>query len=171
MNPNDSDRLADALRKLHHAETLHLSILPRMALSSSDEDLADAFAELVEETRIHIDRLEDAALALGIDLAGGRCRSMTLFRDEIEEFLELRGRGAVRDLGLITAGQRIAMFQIASYGVAEEVAEKLEVDEVVDVLAGSAGDEAAAEKLLSAISARICREKIGLGAPAYSRSA
>ncbi|MCB1132960.1 MAG: DUF892 family protein [Verrucomicrobiae bacterium] len=171
MNPSNSDRLAEAIRRLHHAETSHLSILPRMALSSANEDLADAFAELADETRIHITRLEEAARVLNIDPAGGRCRALADFVGEIEEFLELRGRGAVRDLGLITAGQRIAMFQIAAYGAAEEVAEKLGAAEIVDVLAGSAGDEAAAERLLSAISVRICRENIGLGAPAYSRSA
>jgi len=48
----------DELRDLHNAESQLLKALPKMAKASSSEELRQGFEEHLEQTKGHVERLE-----------------------------------------------------------------------------------------------------------------
>lgn len=156
--------LAEEIKELHHAETQLLKALPRMCHACASEELADAFAEHYEETRTHVDRLEEICRTLRINPGGRQCKAMAGLLDEIHGLITSKGDGTVRDLGLIAAAKRVEIYEIRAYGSANALAERLGLDEVADVLAGSTDDEVAVDRILTRIAASLCQESVALAA-------
>ena len=74
---------------------------------------------------------------------------------EIEEFLTAKGNGLVRDLAIIAAAQRVELYELSAYGSAKALAGRLGLDQVVDVLAGTADEEAGADRNLTRIAEKL----------------
>src|SRR6187431_1928673 len=70
------DLLHHELKDLYSAETQLLKALPKMAKASEHEDLRKAFEEHLEQTELHVKRLEEAGEILGKRLTGHICRAM-----------------------------------------------------------------------------------------------
>ena len=49
----------DELRDLYNAENQLVKALPKMAKAASSEELQDAFEKHLEQTKSHVDRLEE----------------------------------------------------------------------------------------------------------------
>ena len=67
------DLYADQLRDLYDAENQLVKALPKMAEASTSEELRQGFEEHLEQTRNHVQRLEQIFERLGEKPKGKKC--------------------------------------------------------------------------------------------------
>src|SRR4029453_12713663 len=106
----------DELRDLYNAETQLLKALPKMAKAASSDDLKDAFEKHLEQTKGHVERLEQVVEALGEKPKGKTCRGMKGLIEEGSEILKEDGEESIIDAGIIVAAQKVEHYEIAGYG-------------------------------------------------------
>src|SRR5437762_12234231 len=105
----------DELKDLYNAENQLLKALPKMAKAASSEELKDAFEKHLEQTKSHVERLEEVFEEIGEKPKGKTCRAMKGLIEEGSEILEEDGEESVIDAGIIVAAQQIEHYDIASY--------------------------------------------------------
>lgn len=147
-----SKLLEEQIKDLYSAEKQLVKALPKMAKGASNADLQEAFQTHLEETRGHVERLEQIAQHLGVKPTGKHCKGMEGLLEEGTELLEEEGEDAILDAGLIAAAQRVEHYEIAGYGSARAIAETLGLNEIVDLLQETLDEEGAADKKLTSIS-------------------
>ncbi len=147
-----AELLEDELKDLYSAENQLVKALPRMAKKASSPKLKDAFTSHLKETEGHVQRLEQIGETLGVKLKGKTCQAMKGLVEEGKEVIDEDGEEAVIDVALIGAAQRVEHYEIAAYGTARAIAEKLGHSDVVDLLQQTLDEEGAADKKLTSIS-------------------
>lgn len=148
---NLRELLVYELKDLHSAETQLVKALPKMAKAASDDDLADAFEEHLEQTRGQIERLERAFEVLGEKPKGKTCEAMKGLIAEGEDILTEDATDDVRDAALIAAAQKIEHYEIAGYGTVRTFANLLGEKEVAELLQASLEEEGDTDKKLTEI--------------------
>ena len=123
-----ADLFQDELRDVYDAEKRILKALPKMAKAASDEQLRDAFTTHLEETRGHVERLEQVFASLDEKPKGKRCLGMEGIIAEGAELMEEDGEESVLDAGLISAAQRVEHYEITAYGTLMAWAKQLGYD-------------------------------------------
>lgn len=146
-----SQLMEDELRDLFSAENQLLKALPKMAKKASSKSLKDAFTGHLKQTEGHVKRLENIGKVLEIKLGGKKCKAMEGLIEEGKEVLEEDGDSAVIDAALIGAAQRVEHYEMAGYGTARGMAERLGHDNVVELLQQTLDEEGAADKKLTQI--------------------
>ena len=141
----------DQLRDLYSAETQLIAALPEMVSSSTDQDLKNAFATHLEETREHRLRLEQICSDLSIDPSGEECEAMRGLIKEAKKHLASTAPGDVRDAVLIASANRVEHYEIAAYGVAKAFADALGYDEASNLLNKTLQEEGHADHALTKI--------------------
>ena len=106
----------DELRDIYNAEKQLTKALPKMAKAATTEDLRNGFTEHLEQTRGHVERLEQIFEGLGQRASGKRCVAMEGLVEEGSEIMEDDFEGEVLDAALIAAAQRVEHYEIAAYG-------------------------------------------------------
>lgn len=144
--------LHDQLRDLYSAENQLVKALPKMAKAATSETLRDAIESHLDETRGHVERLQKVATILEFKPGGKRCKAMEGLIEEGSEVLEEKGDGSVVDIALIAAAQRVEHYEIAAYGTARAIAERLGKTKVVQLLQETLDEEGEADKKLTEIS-------------------
>src|SRR5436853_511040 len=119
------DLYIDELKDLYSAETQLVKALPKMAKASSSDELRQGFEEHLEQTKGHVERLEQIFQALGESPKGKKCVGMEGLIKEGSEATDEDYEGAVLDAALIGAAQRVEHYEIAAYGTAGAFAELL----------------------------------------------
>ncbi|MDX6751399.1 ferritin-like domain-containing protein [Geminicoccaceae bacterium 1502E] len=137
------------LRDIYHAEKQLLKALPKMAKAASGEDLRQAFESHLEETRGHVERLEEIFDTLDLAKRGKTCEAMQGLVEEGREILEEVEEAAVRDAGMITAAQKVEHYEIASYGSLVALARQIGNEEVAKILHRTLEEEKAADQKLT----------------------
>jgi ferritin-like metal-binding protein YciE len=79
------------------------------------------------------------------------CKGMEGLLQEGAESLEEEDKGALRDLQLIGAAQRVEHYEVAAYGTAKAMAEQLGLSEAADLLGETLEEEAEADKKLTEV--------------------
>jgi ferritin-like metal-binding protein YciE len=152
------DLLIDELRDLHNAENQLVKALPKMAKAASHEDLKEGFSEHLEQTRGHIDRLEQCFKLLGQKARGKTCHAMQGLVEEGKEAIEEDAPDSIRDAKLIGAAQRVEHYEIAAYGTARAFAETIGESKVADLLQETLDEEGETDKKLTALAETINEE-------------
>ena len=80
------------LRDLYNAENQLVKALPKMAKGASSDELKDAFEKHLEQTKGHVQRLEEVFEELGEKTKGKTCKAMKGLIEEGSEVLEGRWR-------------------------------------------------------------------------------
>ena len=143
------------LRYLLSTENQIVKGLQSMIEHATDSQLKQAFQSHLQETEIHVTRLEDI---IG-DINNGDVDDK---RDPIIAALIASGTnitkeseaGPVRDAGLIATAQKIEHYEIASYGSVRDWAKLLGQNEVAAELQKTLDEEKHTDQLLSKISER-----------------
>jgi ferritin-like metal-binding protein YciE len=143
--------LEDELKDLYSAETQLVKALPKMAKAASADGLKEAITSHLEETRGHVERLDQIGKELGIRLTGKKCKAMEGLIAEGSEILEEDGPAPLIDLAIIGAAQRVEHYEISAYGTAKTLAEHLGHDKVVRLLQETEDEESAADTKLTGI--------------------
>jgi ferritin-like metal-binding protein YciE len=145
----------DELKDLYSAENQLLKALPKMAKAATSEELSSAFTEHLEQTKGHVQRLEQIFEMLDENPKGKKCAGM---EGLIKEGAELMGEdfeAEVLDAGLIGAAQRVEHYEIAAYGTARAFAELLEETEQASLLGETLQEEKETDQKLTQLSEEI----------------
>lgn len=147
--------LVDELKDLYSAENQMVKALPRMAKAAGSPELRRAFERHLEETRRHVDRLDQISNQLDVRLTGKRCKGMSGLIDEGKEMIAEDLEQDALDAGLIGAAQKIEHYEIAGYGTARTHAEMLGYNKVARLLQQTLNEEGATDKKLTALAENI----------------
>lgn len=140
----------DHIRDLYDAEKNLVKALPKMAKSADSEELAGAIRNHLEETKNHVVRLEQVFAKFDEKPRAKACKAM---RGLIEEGGEAASdEGALSDLAIIAAAQKVEHYEISAYGTAKAWAEKLGKPEAVKLLDETLKEEKAADTKLTEVS-------------------
>lgn len=158
--------LVQEIKDLYSAETQLVKALPKMAKAASNEDLKEGFKGHLEETKVHVERLEEIAKLLDATPRGKVCKAMKGLVEEGAEAIGEEGDPVLRDLALIIAAQKVEHYEISGYGSARTLAEWLGLDDVVTLLQSTLDEEGATDKKLTAISEELSEaaQEVGAGA-------
>jgi ferritin-like metal-binding protein YciE len=147
--------LVQEIKDLYSAETQLVKALPKMAKAASDPDLKKGFEGHLEETKGHVERLEEIAKLLDASPKGKVCKAMKGLVEEGGETIEEDGDPTIKDLALITAAQKVEHYEISGYGSARALAEALGLDDVVDLLQATLDEEGNTDKKLTSIAEKL----------------
>ena len=145
------DLFLEEIRDLYDAEKQIVKALPKMAKACTSEELRNAFNEHLEQTRGHVDRLDQIFTALGVKSGGVKCTAMEGLLKEGDEMVSITDEGLVRDAGLIAAAQRVEHYEMAGYGTVRAFAEELGRSDIASELQKTLDEEGNADKILTQI--------------------
>jgi ferritin-like metal-binding protein YciE len=170
------DLLVDQLKDLYSAENQILKVLPKMAAHAGSPDLRSGFEEHLEQTKGHVERLEQIFSELGVNPKGKRCKALEGLVDEGKETME-HAEQPVLDAGLIAAAQKVEHYEIACYGCARTWAEQLGQQHFAELLQQTLDEERQTDEKLTALAqqginqeAEAAEEKAEAVAPSRRRS-
>ena len=139
------------LKDLYSAENLIIKALPKMAKAASSEELRSAFEEHLEQTRGHVQRLEQIFERLDESPKGKKCKAMEGLIEEGKELLKEDAEPPVKDAALIGAAQKVEHYEIAGYGTARTFAQRLGRNDAARLLQETLDEEAATDKKLTTL--------------------
>ncbi|PYK27233.1 MAG: ferritin-like domain-containing protein [Verrucomicrobia bacterium] len=145
----------DELRDLYNAENQLLKALPKMAKGASSEDLKDAFEKHLEQTKSHVERLEEVFQEIGETPKGKTCKAMKGLIEEGSEILKEDGEESVIDAGIIVAAQKVEHYEIASYGSVRTFAQLLGKDRSAELLQTTLDEESETNETLNQLAEEI----------------
>jgi ferritin-like metal-binding protein YciE len=137
------------LRDLYSAENQLLKALPKMAKGASSPELKDAFEQHLEQTKGHVERLEQLFEQLDESPKGKTCQAMKGLIEEGSEILKEEGEDSVLDAGMIVAAQKVEHYEIASYGSVRTFANLLGQDEAARLLQSTLDEEFETNEILN----------------------
>lgn len=152
---NMEDLMLDELKDLYSAEKQIVKALPKMAKACESAELKQAFQSHLEETKGHVERLDQIFEVLGKASRGKTCHGMQGLLEEGSEMLEEIEKGGVRDAALISAAQRVEHYEIAAYGSVREYAKLLGKKQIVSLLEETLEEEKATDEKLTSISQQV----------------
>jgi ferritin-like metal-binding protein YciE len=149
--PNDNFKklYVDELKDLFSAENQLLKALPKMAKAASSDELRTGFEKHLEQTKIHVQRLEEIFESLHESPKGKKCVGMKGLVKEGSEVMEEGFEDAVLDAGLICAARRVEHYEMAAYGAACEIAKVLGETQHASLLEKTLAEEKQADDKLS----------------------
>jgi ferritin-like metal-binding protein YciE len=153
----------DNLRKLYinqlqmllSTELQITETLPKMIDTASDTQLKQAFQSHLQETEMHVQRLEQILNQAAGDAKPVKCKVMAALATEGEDAVKDAADDAVRDAALISAGQRVEHYEIAVYGAVRRWAQLLGETSHVELLDKTIKEEGHADHLLTEIADRV----------------
>ena len=145
------DAFLDELRDAYDAEKQLTKALPKLAKASTSPKLRAAFEAHLEETRGHVDRLEQVFASLDEKVRGKHCDGIAGIIDEGKAIMEEDFDEATMDACLIAAGQRTEHYEIAAYGTLVAWARDMGHADAEALLKETLDEEKAADKKLTSI--------------------
>lgn len=149
------------LRVLLSAEEQIVRALPDMVTWAADQQLRQAFQSHLQETEVHIQRLEqilssEKSSAPSVYATGPeKCKAMSTMIAEAHDCMVDARDAWVRDAALIAEAQRIEHYEIASYGTVRQFARVLGHVTAAELLDRTLQEEGHADHLLSTIAESI----------------
>jgi ferritin-like metal-binding protein YciE len=141
----------DELRDLLSAEKQLVKALPKMAKAASNSQLQQAFQLHLEQTRGHVERLEQVFQTMNMTARAKKCKGMEGLITEAQELMEEEGDPAVLDAGLIAGAQKVEHYEIAGYGTVRTYARLLGYNDAVNLLQQTLDEEGETDKKLTQI--------------------
>ena len=142
----------DELKDIYWAEKHLVKTLPKMEKAATTQELKDAFADHLETTKSHVERLEKIFDMLGEKAVAKKCEAMAGITKEGEDIIGETEKGtATRDVGLILAAQKVEHYEIATYGGLAQLAKTLSHNDVAKLLEQTLSEEKEADELLTSV--------------------
>lgn len=144
----------DSIKDLYWAENHLVKALPKMIKAASSKSLQEALASHLDETKVHVERLEHVFELLGKKPQAKKCDAMEGLTKEGEGVIEDTDAGTpARDLGIIMASQKVEHYEISAYTGLSKLAEKLGLTDIAATLTETLSEEQLADDTLSSIAA------------------
>jgi len=139
----------DELMDMYDAEQRITKALPKMAKAATCPKLKEALLNHLEETKGHIENLVEVFNIIGEKPKAKKCEATVGLLEEGDEIAsEFKGSPAI-NAALISAGQKVEHYEIASYGCLREWAELLGHKDAVKLLDENLEQEKAADQKLT----------------------
>jgi ferritin-like metal-binding protein YciE len=145
------DLYIEELRDIYNAETQLIKALPKVAQAATSDELRAAFEDHLEQTKEHVERLDQIFESLGTASKGKKCKAMEGLIEECNELLEEDIAEPVLDAALIAAAQRIEHYEISVYGTLATFAKLLAREDDADLLGQTLDEEKETDETLTDI--------------------
>lgn len=145
------DLFVHQLQDIYYAEQQLVKALPRMADKATDPMLKQGFMTHLEETRIHVRRLEQVFEMHGAKLKAVDCPAIDGIIEEAEETAGEVDDKTVLDAALINAAQAAEHYEIVRYGSLVAWAKRLGRNDCAAVLQKTLDEEKATDKKLTTL--------------------
>lgn len=145
------DAFLDELRDAYDAEKQLIKALPKLAKVAASAELKTAFTDHLEETRGHVEKLEQVFASLGEKVRGKHCDGIAGIIEEGSAIMEEELDDATMDACLIAAGQRSEHYEMAAYGTLAAWAKAMGHSEAADLLVEILDEEKAADEKLNTL--------------------
>ncbi len=142
----------DELKDLFSAEKQLTKALPKMAKAATSVDLREGFEQHLEQTKGHVERLEEIFEQLEERPGGKKCMGMEGLVKEGSEIMSEDFGDEVMDAALIAAAQRVEHYEIAAYGTVAAYADLLGQSEQASLLRQTLEEEKETDKKLTELS-------------------
>jgi ferritin-like metal-binding protein YciE len=136
---------------MYDAEKQLTRALPKLAKASTSDELRSAFETHLEETRGHVERLEQVFASLDEKPRGKHCEGVAGIIEEGKSIMEEDFDGATMDACLIAAGQRTEHYEMAAYGTLVAWARSMGHSDAEQLLQETLDEEKAADEKLTSI--------------------
>jgi len=147
----------EELKDIYNAEQQLVKALPKMAKAVSDETLKSGILEHLEQTKGHVERLEEVFSSLGEKPRGKTCKAMKGLVEEGSEVIEENDKGPLRDVAIIGAAQRVEHYEIAAYGTVRAMAELMGHNRAAKLLQETLDEEGDCDKQLTQVAQSVNR--------------
>ena len=154
LDPEDGvmKLFTDSIKDIYWAENHLVKALPKMAKAASSKTLQDAIATHLEQTKTHVERLEQVFDSLGKKPQAKKCDAMEGLTREGEGVIEDTDTGTpARDLGIIMASQKVEHYEISAYTGLSKLATRLGLDDVAGLLSETLAEEQESDEILAGI--------------------
>ena len=153
------DLFEDGLRDIYYAEKAILKSLPKMAKKAGHEDLKEAFNEHVQMTNKQVQRLEQVFQMIGVKPRAKKCPAMDGLVAEAEEIMKEAEDEDVRDAGMLGCAQSVEHYEISRYGTLKAWAQRLGMDEAVQLLDETLQEEKETDSKLTMLAEQAINEE------------
>ena len=151
------------LQDLYDGEQQITQAIPQMLEFAQSDELKEALATHLEETRSQSQKLEEATKSLGIELEGKTCLGMEGIIEEATELMQEGVPSWTLDAGLIACAQKVEHYEIAGYGTAAAYAKQMGHTEMLNVLLDILQEEKNADQKLTSIAEGLINRKADKG--------
>jgi|SRR6202008_276605 len=141
----------DELKDIYWAEKALTKALPKMAKNATSPELKKAIEDHLAETKDQVKKVEFVFGLLEKKVVAKKCEAMAGLIKEGEEIMKDTEKGSQRDAGIISAGQKVEHYEIASYGTLRAFADTLELTEAAEMLAEILEEEKNADAALTEV--------------------
>ena len=141
----------DSLKDIYWAEKALTKALPKMVKKASSPELIGALESHLAETEEQIKKVEQVFEIIGKKAVAKKCEAMNGLIKEAEEIMKDTDDGAMRDAGIIAAGQKVEHYEIATYGTLRTFAEILGLNDAAAILEEILEEEKSADEKLTEI--------------------
>ncbi len=151
MTKSVQDLFIHMLSDIYSAEKQLTKALPKMARASTNSELSAAYTQHLEETQHQVERIDEIVETCGIKLKRMKCVAMEGLIEEGKEVIDEIEKGAVLDVALIAAAQKVEHYEIASYGTLCTIARQLGQMDALRLLKETMAEEKATDEKLTKI--------------------
>ena len=145
----------DQLKDIYWAEKALKKAIPKMIKKATSQKLIDALTSHLDETENQVNRLEQVFESIDKKAKAVKCEAMEGLIKEAKEIMKSCDEGAMCDAGIISAGQKVEHYEIASYGTLRQFAETLDLKKAVKLLEATLKEEKAADQKLTKIATEV----------------
>ncbi|SRR5579871_1360559 len=150
--------LISEMQDLYDAEKQLVKSLPKLAKTASNEQLKEALENHLEQTRGHVERLEQAFQLLDEKVKSKPCAAMKGLIEEGKERMEDGLSEALLDSAIICAAQKVEHYEIAGYGTLSAWARSIGMEDVADLLEQTLAEEREADEKLTEVGGEVLSE-------------
>ena len=145
----------EELKDIFSAENQLTKALPKMVKAASSEELREGFEDHLEQTKVHVERLEQVFEMLEESPGGKKCLGMEGLIKEGAEVIGEDFEDDVKDSALIAAAQRVEHYEIAAYGTVAAYADVLGETEQASLLRETLQEEKDTDEKLTELASEI----------------
>jgi len=156
------DLFVQELRDMYDGEKQILKALPKMAKAAENEELANGFQEHLEQSKTHVERLEQIFTQLDLRARGKHCAGLAGIIEEGSEVMEEVEEPAL-NAALIAAAQRVEHYEIAAYGTLIAFARQLGHEDAAELLEETLNEEKETDRKLTELAETMLNEQAKQG--------
>src|SRR6266487_71964 len=146
-----NDLFVHQLQDIYYAEKQLVKALPKMAEKATDQQLKQGFLTHLDETKTHVQRLEQVFQMHGVQAKAIDCPAINGIIKEADETAGEVADKAVLDAALINAAQAAEHYEISRYGSLIAWARQLGRNDCASILQKTLDEEKTADKKLTSL--------------------
>ena len=146
-----NDLFVNQLQDIYYAEKQLVKALPKMAEKATDQQLKQGFLTHLDETKTHVQRLEQVFQMHGAQAKAVDCPAIDGIIKEADETAGEVADKAVLDAALINAAQAAEQYEIARYGSLIAWEKRLGRNDCASVLQKTLEEEKATDRKLTTL--------------------